>query len=285
MVESEIISLVQNNIEYFRVKWDQFCQMVESYGKHVNECRNDPACEYDMDAETKRDLKERELSVNLSNVCYAFNKATQLGNHEKAKRLDQQRQEIEKELSESGSAAEGPEPGCERYNFQIQYLNIPMERIFWIRPAVNPLDYLLMDYPPENDLPVVYDCALLSIVHDNGNLTALDKRVFDYTSYEGYFELKNFCDAMLSKLRENPDSIDRAFDRVKAQLPTEPPTEEEWTKPMSKAKMMAAIGVDSPKTFNAFAKIHGIKQAGNRQTFRLRLDKMDQKTRSKLDKV
>jgi hypothetical protein len=63
------------------------------------------------------------------------------------------------------------------------------------------------------------------------------------------------------------------------------PPKGQWSKAMSKAKMMAALGLDSYKTFNAFAKRHGIEEAGNRQTFIIRLDKMDEKTRSKLEKA
>ncbi|MHC4541135.1 MAG: hypothetical protein ACYS74_15355 [Planctomycetota bacterium] len=58
----------------------------------------------------------------------------------------------------------------------------------------------------------------------------------------------------------------------------------EWSTPMSKAEMMARLDIDSYKTFNAFAKKHGIDEAGNRQTFTIRLDGMDARTRSKLEK-
>jgi len=58
---------------------------------------------------------------------------------------------------------------------------------------------------------------------------------------------------------------------------------EEWSKPMSKNEMMTRLGIDSYKTFNAWSKTIGIKEAGNRQTFIIRLDEMDKKTRSKLE--
>jgi uncharacterized protein YjbI with pentapeptide repeats len=57
------------------------------------------------------------------------------------------------------------------------------------------------------------------------------------------------------------------------------------SKPMSKRKMMAAIGIDSYKTFNAWAKDKEMKQAGNRQTFTIRLDVLDTTTRQKLEKA
>jgi len=60
---------------------------------------------------------------------------------------------------------------------------------------------------------------------------------------------------------------------------------QEWSKPMSKSKMMAALKIDSYKTFNAWAKDKAMKQAGNRQTFTIRLDVLDAKTRQKLERA
>jgi hypothetical protein len=54
---------------------------------------------------------------------------------------------------------------------------------------------------------------------------------------------------------------------------------------MSKSKMMAALKIDSYKTFNAWAKDKAIKQEGNRQTFTIRLDLLDVKTRQKLERA
>ena len=63
------------------------------------------------------------------------------------------------------------------------------------------------------------------------------------------------------------------------------PPEGERSKPMKKSKMMVAIGIDSYKTFNAWAKDKEIKPAGNRQTFTIRLDILDTATRQKLEKA
>ena len=60
--------------------------------------------------------------------------------------------------------------------------------------------------------------------------------------------------------------------------------EGEWSKPMTKAKMMDILGLDSYKTFNAFAKQKGIRQAGNRRTWQLRLDGLDRATRERFDR-
>lgn len=56
---------------------------------------------------------------------------------------------------------------------------------------------------------------------------------------------------------------------------------EELSRPMAKVKMMAALRIESYKTFNAFAKRQGIRFAGNRQTWQLRLKGLreDQKDR------
>lgn len=56
----------------------------------------------------------------------------------------------------------------------------------------------------------------------------------------------------------------------------------EWSKPMSKAKMMAALRIDSIKTFETFAKNQGIQQAGNRQTWRLRVSGLSDDEKARL---
>ena len=61
-------------------------------------------------------------------------------------------------------------------------------------------------------------------------------------------------------------------------------SEQEWSKPMSKSDMMTRLGIDSYKKFNSWSKQYGIKEAGNRQTFTIRLDNMDKQNRSKLNK-
>ena len=58
----------------------------------------------------------------------------------------------------------------------------------------------------------------------------------------------------------------------------------EWSKPMSKSKMMSALGIDSYETFNAFANRHGIREI-NRKTFQICLDKMSNKEKDKLIKA
>jgi hypothetical protein len=61
--------------------------------------------------------------------------------------------------------------------------------------------------------------------------------------------------------------------------------EGEWSKPMGKSKMMNSLGMSSYKKFNAFAMKYGIREAGNRQTFQIRLDGMDKATRNKLERA
>lgn len=56
-----------------------------------------------------------------------------------------------------------------------------------------------------------------------------------------------------------------------------------WTIPMSKAQMRKISGIESPKKFNTWANHVGMLQAGNRQLWRLRLDKLDAPTRSKFE--
>ena len=60
--------------------------------------------------------------------------------------------------------------------------------------------------------------------------------------------------------------------------------EGERSDPMTKKGMMTIVDISSYQTFNAWAKTHGIKQAGNRQLFTVRLDMMDARTRAKFEK-
>ncbi len=62
----------------------------------------------------------------------------------------------------------------------------------------------------------------------------------------------------------------------------EPPLEGDWSKPMSKSRMMNALGMDSLDTFNLYAERQGIRSL-NRSTHQIRLDQMDAKTRGKLE--
>lgn len=57
----------------------------------------------------------------------------------------------------------------------------------------------------------------------------------------------------------------------------------EWSKPMSKTRMMNALGIDSIDTFNSYAERVGIRPI-NRKIHQIRLDKMQQKDREKLEK-
>lgn len=59
----------------------------------------------------------------------------------------------------------------------------------------------------------------------------------------------------------------------------------EWSAPMSKRRMMDQLGIDSYKTLTAWLSDKHIKQAGNRQTFVIRLDTLDTRTRRKLEKA
>jgi hypothetical protein len=59
----------------------------------------------------------------------------------------------------------------------------------------------------------------------------------------------------------------------------------EWSNPMSKRTIMVALKIDGYKKFNTFAKLHGIRGAGNRQLWQIRLDKMDKMTRERIEKL
>jgi hypothetical protein len=58
--------------------------------------------------------------------------------------------------------------------------------------------------------------------------------------------------------------------------------EGDWSKPLSKTDIMACLRIDSLRKFNAFAKRQGIQQAGNRQTWRLRMDGLTESEKHRL---
>ena len=62
------------------------------------------------------------------------------------------------------------------------------------------------------------------------------------------------------------------------------PLEGEWSNPMTKSTMMSKVNIDGYKKFNTFAKQHGLRKAGNRQLWQIRLDRMDKNTRQKFEK-
>jgi hypothetical protein len=61
--------------------------------------------------------------------------------------------------------------------------------------------------------------------------------------------------------------------------------EGEWSNPMTKSAMMSRVGIDGYKKFNTFAKQYGLRKAGNRQLWQIRLDNMDENTRKKFEKA
>jgi hypothetical protein len=59
----------------------------------------------------------------------------------------------------------------------------------------------------------------------------------------------------------------------------------EWSKPMRKGKMMDALRIPSLRTFNAWAKGHGIRFAGNRLTLQLKLEGLTKEQQDRLAKA
>ncbi|MCK4292144.1 MAG: hypothetical protein KAY65_03025 [Planctomycetes bacterium] len=209
---SRIVEEVQKNIEFFRQKWSDFCEMVEECGEHVDGCRNDAACEYRVG--------EQALVAQLEAVKTALEEAKRSGTSADFTRLEEQRKELWQ--TRSGlPLAEPPEKGCKLYNYEnFLYLNIPMDPLFWIRPGqIDPTPWLLRDYAWDltDTERLIPDSALLSIVHDNHGLSGIDRRVYQHVVYTGkYFKRDCFCSKVLEVLRgqDTLDRIQRAYDRV-----------------------------------------------------------------------
>jgi len=61
------------------------------------------------------------------------------------------------------------------------------------------------------------------------------------------------------------------------------PLEGEWSNPMTKSALMKKVGIDGYKKFDTFAKRFGLRQAGNRQLWEIRIDKMARNIRKKFE--
>ena len=95
--------------------------------------------------------------------------------------------------------------------------------------------------------------------------------------------------------QEKLSQLNRVLDHVKADIKKQPTTpasdntgdisEGEWSNPMTKSTMMSKVNIDGYKKFNTFAKQYGLRKAGNRQLWQIRLDRMDKNTRQKFEKT
>jgi hypothetical protein len=77
------------------------------------------------------------------------------------------------------------------------------------------------------------------------------------------------------------------FDELKlyTEKPKLKPPEGEWSNPMTKTKMMKTLHIAGYSKFATFAKQYGLRQAGNRQLWQIRLDDIDKNTRQKFEKA
>jgi hypothetical protein len=74
----------------------------------------------------------------------------------------------------------------------------------------------------------------------------------------------------------------------KEQVSKEPsglPPEGEWSCPMSLADMAVRLNNMTQYSFKKFAQGHGLRMAGSRQKWQIRLDRMDKATRQKLEAI
>lgn len=139
----------------------------------------------------------------------------------------------------------------------------------------------------EKDKSVVY--LLMAFSMDRGSLIKIipesmkstewyilkDLIPYGVCEYDLSAELLSFIEADLKKEGLLPSADDRNANRLKG----------EWSNPMSKAKMMKKLNIDDYRTFDKFAKLHGIKEAGSRELYQICLDKMDDLTRAKFEKA
>lgn len=61
--------------------------------------------------------------------------------------------------------------------------------------------------------------------------------------------------------------------------------EGEWSNPMTKSALMKKVSIDGYKKFKTFAEMYGLCQAGNRQLWQIRIDRMDSNTKQKFAKT
>jgi hypothetical protein len=84
---SEILIGVQKHIKFFRNQCAKFCQMIENYGQHVENCQNDPKLRvYAAECDPLL-AKEHELLQECNSIDNQLSEALAKKDQEKIERL------------------------------------------------------------------------------------------------------------------------------------------------------------------------------------------------------
>ena len=229
---SEILIGIQKHIQFFRNWWNKFCQIVERDGEQIEKSLSDPSLRIDLRREESLDAKCKKIADNVAILCRQFNEASQKGDRKTMKRLDTLLKKQNQRFEEIQSQVEGPpKPGYVRYsNFDYQYLNLPLAEFpCWVQPDATLLSsWKFYLGNPRADLTdterLIYDCALLSIFHDETTEFS-EPKVYRHDDYkEHYFKRDAFAADLAQAFKDANaiEKIQRAWERVKTHLPKEP---------------------------------------------------------------
>ncbi len=225
--ESNLLNLLHKHIPYLRKQWIVFCEMVEKYGQHAENCMNEARLKINTKSEMSPivcDKKMLKLRREYNEAVLKFNEASNKHDHKTVKRYDKLRQEKQDAMIslDSESRPQPPEPGCVRHYYgNFYYLNDPADHIYWITPkVVNPLLWFNFfgNAPIQRESTkqerVIIDCALLAVAHDQEpELRYSEEHIYRNKNYTGrYFKRNSFCQALYDNLDDG--QIERAFDRI-----------------------------------------------------------------------
>jgi len=221
----EVVREIQKNITFFQDNWAKFCKLAEEYGKHLDTCRNDPACEYQQG--------RAGLVAEYEALKKSPDAAKKAGDSQATKKLQRQINRLQQKINNLPES-QRPGPGYTKFEVcTLEYYNLPYYKghssnsipLWWIRPGpIDPTDWLLCDCAQDisQEHRLIADCALLSIMHDTEpTLSGIDARVYS-TAYSGnYFRRDEFCHNVRSKVLDEAGSIDRierALERVRHEI-------------------------------------------------------------------
>jgi hypothetical protein len=196
-----------------REQFAAFCEMVESFAKHVLACAKNKELRYDYATRTSLDEQKERLVLEHGQACSQWNKAVAAGNERRQRRAEKARLEYEARLNQLPPAVSPPKPGCAVYEWAdrsmgYDFLDLPLEHPFvhfWITPDVrNPLPWLLTRLGRyqeglSREESLMCDCVVLAVARDEDPAPRLyghmpPNPMYKHEPYSGkYFKRDEFC--------------------------------------------------------------------------------------------
>ncbi len=296
----QIVNGVHRHIKPIRTQCDLFCSKVEEYTETLEKHTSDAIERHRAEDERRRRERERQGVELLPGE--SFLDASDGERFIKPFPLDE---ELEK----------GPpqEDWVWTRHSDYNYTGLREMDVFW-RPGEPAHPVAWFSLPWSNTSPtlteakrewtneerLMCECFRLAAVHDYRLCFTGSPHdtVFLNKPYAGRFPRDKLALALFDQMKDSQRGIEdltltwewtKARGEILGQGQTsktgEGSVRGEWSKAMSKTKMMRALGIDSPKTFCAWLSDKEIESAGNRQTWVIRLDSLDSRSRAKLEKA